>query len=210
MSAVLYTRVPEALKKTLANYAASRGLSQTRAVVELLEQGLEASGGERSLADLEARLDRSQSEREATRVVLTVSARPFLDPKRTTPDAFCLFSPFPRRRQGSRRNRAQREDSPSQEAHRERGLGASPGCDERGHCAGAWTPLDAVEAKLGEAQRWDLVGTESSMVEPKAGEPFSGCTRELREFSPLARHPSACLESSAPVSAGLVAPGVSG
>lgn len=70
MSAVVYTRVPEALKKTLADYAASRGLSQTRAVVELLEQGLEGSGGQRSLPDLEARLDRSQSELEATRVRL--------------------------------------------------------------------------------------------------------------------------------------------
>ena len=64
MSAVLYTRVPEALKRALAASAATRGLSQTRAVVELLEQGLEASGSER-LAELEGALARSQRELEA-------------------------------------------------------------------------------------------------------------------------------------------------
>lgn len=67
MSTVLYTRVPGPLKKTLADYAASRGLSQTHAVRELLEQVLEGSGSERSLADLEAGLDRSQRELEAMR-----------------------------------------------------------------------------------------------------------------------------------------------
>jgi hypothetical protein len=70
MSTVLYLRVPEALKETLADYAARRGLSQTRAAVELLEQGLQARVGERSRAELEARLERSQRELEATRISL--------------------------------------------------------------------------------------------------------------------------------------------
>lgn len=65
MSAVLYTRVPEALKQALADHAASRRLSQTRAVVELLEQGLGASECERSLAELEGELARFQGERES-------------------------------------------------------------------------------------------------------------------------------------------------
>jgi len=68
VSAVLYTRVPDQLKQALAAHAASRGLSQTRAIVELLEQGLAASTDERSLAELEGKLVRSQREGEATRV----------------------------------------------------------------------------------------------------------------------------------------------
>lgn len=45
-------------------------------------------------------------------------------------------------------------DSSSHETHRERGLGASPGCDERGHCAGALRRLTPSKPRLGEAQRW--------------------------------------------------------
>ena len=67
MSAVLYVRLPEALKDALSAHAASRGLSQTRAAVELLEQGLQGSGAERSLAELAGRLARSQREAEAAR-----------------------------------------------------------------------------------------------------------------------------------------------
>ena len=70
MSAVLYTRVPEVLKQALTAHAASRGLSQTRATVELLEQSLEASREERSLASLEGKLARSQGELQATRMRL--------------------------------------------------------------------------------------------------------------------------------------------
>jgi hypothetical protein len=70
VSAVLYTRVPEALKQALAAHAVGRGLSQTRAIVELLEQGLAGSADERSLAELEGKLARSQGELEATRVRL--------------------------------------------------------------------------------------------------------------------------------------------
>jgi hypothetical protein len=68
VSAVLYTRVPEALKQALTAHAAGRGLSQTRAIVELLEQGLAGSRDERSLAKLEGTLARAQGELEATRV----------------------------------------------------------------------------------------------------------------------------------------------
>lgn len=62
--------MPELLKQTLSDYAARRALSQTRAVVELLEQALAASGGERSLAELEARLARCQRELEQARMRL--------------------------------------------------------------------------------------------------------------------------------------------
>jgi len=68
VSAVLYTRVPEALKQALQAHAAGRGLTQTRAIVELLEQGLQASRDERSRAELEGTLARSQGELEATRM----------------------------------------------------------------------------------------------------------------------------------------------
>ncbi len=70
MSAVLYTRLPKALKQALEEHAARRGLSQTRAVVVLLEQGLEGAAGEHSLAELEGRLARSESERAGTRAAL--------------------------------------------------------------------------------------------------------------------------------------------
>jgi hypothetical protein len=70
VSAVLSLRVPEVVKQTLSDYAARRELSQTRAVVELLEHGLAAGGGERSLAELEARLARCQHELEQARVAL--------------------------------------------------------------------------------------------------------------------------------------------
>jgi len=68
VSAVLYTRAPDALKQALTAHAARRGLSQTRATVELLEQGLAGSTDERWLAKLEGKLARSQGELEATRV----------------------------------------------------------------------------------------------------------------------------------------------
>jgi Zn finger protein HypA/HybF involved in hydrogenase expression len=63
VSAVLYTRVSEALKQALTVHAAGRGLSQTRALVELLEQGL--AGNTAEFAD---ELARSQGELAATRV----------------------------------------------------------------------------------------------------------------------------------------------
>ncbi len=66
MSAVLYVRLPEALKQALAEHAARRGLSQTRAAVALLEQGLEAAAGEHSFAELEGRLAHSESEQAGT------------------------------------------------------------------------------------------------------------------------------------------------
>jgi hypothetical protein len=47
VSAVVYARVPEALKQTLEARARERGLSQTATVVELLERGLQANNVER-------------------------------------------------------------------------------------------------------------------------------------------------------------------
>jgi hypothetical protein len=77
MSAVVYARVPDALKQDLEAHAAERGLSLTRAVVELLERGLEARTDELTaatgaLADTRRRLTQAElglqvaREREAT------------------------------------------------------------------------------------------------------------------------------------------------
>ena len=49
---MLYVRVPEALKEALADYAERGGLKLTGVAVELLEQGLQASVGEGSRAEL--------------------------------------------------------------------------------------------------------------------------------------------------------------
>jgi hypothetical protein len=70
VSVVLYARVSDQLKGALTAHAARRGLSQTRAAVELLEQGLAASADARSLAELEGKLVRSHREAEATLVRL--------------------------------------------------------------------------------------------------------------------------------------------
>jgi hypothetical protein len=67
VSAVLYVRVPEDLKQALSKHAAGRGLTQTRAVMELLEQGLQASGEERSLAELEGELARAHRQADTAR-----------------------------------------------------------------------------------------------------------------------------------------------
>jgi rubrerythrin len=56
MSEVVYARIPEALKQALGAHASARGVSLTAALVELLEQGLEASAEERSAAGLEREL----------------------------------------------------------------------------------------------------------------------------------------------------------
>jgi hypothetical protein len=56
MSAVVYARVPDALKQGLEAHAAERALSLTAAVVELVGRGLEASTDEQSIADLERKL----------------------------------------------------------------------------------------------------------------------------------------------------------
>jgi plasmid stability protein len=78
VSKVVYARVPDALKQTLATRARERGLSQTATVVELLEQGLQASderpeGLERELAastgqleQTRARLAQAEAKLEAT------------------------------------------------------------------------------------------------------------------------------------------------
>jgi len=75
VSAVLYIRVPEALKQALVAHAEGRGLSQTRALAELLELGLAGSAEERSLAELEGTLARAQGKLEATRVKVREAER---------------------------------------------------------------------------------------------------------------------------------------
>jgi hypothetical protein len=54
--------MPEALKRALGAYASARALSLTAALVELLGRGLEASGEERSVAELERELALARSE----------------------------------------------------------------------------------------------------------------------------------------------------
>jgi hypothetical protein len=70
MSAVLYARLPEALKQALEAYGSTRGLTLTGAAVELLEQGLRASREERSRSELKATLAACRSEREQAQVRL--------------------------------------------------------------------------------------------------------------------------------------------
>ena len=53
MSAVVYARVPDSLKQTLEAHAQERGLSLTRAVVELVERGLEQTADQPSSSELE-------------------------------------------------------------------------------------------------------------------------------------------------------------
>src|SRR6266702_4228636 len=48
MSQVIYARVPDSLKQALASRAHERELNLTATVVELLEQGLEASDDQRA------------------------------------------------------------------------------------------------------------------------------------------------------------------
>lgn len=70
MSSVLYARLPDTLKEAVRAHAGTGGLSQTRAVVELLEQGLEADAKERARAELEGELARATSERARTQARL--------------------------------------------------------------------------------------------------------------------------------------------
>ena len=63
---MVYARVPDALKAALEAHRSARGLTLTRAVVELVEQGLEASADEQSSPQLEAKLALLASELEQT------------------------------------------------------------------------------------------------------------------------------------------------
>ena len=63
MSAVVYTRVPEALKQTLQARARERGLSLNAVVLELVERGLEPNSSdvlEEKLAVCASELERTQ------------------------------------------------------------------------------------------------------------------------------------------------------
>jgi len=70
MGEVVYARVPEPLKQALHGHAAERELTLTRAVVELLERGLQATADAQSVSELEAKLAAASSEREQTRARL--------------------------------------------------------------------------------------------------------------------------------------------
>jgi hypothetical protein len=67
MGAVVYARVADSLKHALQEHASERGLSLTRAVVELVERGLEAIANETSVEAREQRLRALASELEGTR-----------------------------------------------------------------------------------------------------------------------------------------------
>ena len=70
MSAVLYARVPDALKQALQAHAAEGALTLTQAVVELVERGLAALRDAQSVSELEAKLAATTSELEQTRARL--------------------------------------------------------------------------------------------------------------------------------------------
>ena len=70
MREVVYARVPEPLKRALEAHADARGLSLTRAVVELVERGLEQAGDERSLPQPERELAAARNEVAKTRARL--------------------------------------------------------------------------------------------------------------------------------------------
>jgi hypothetical protein len=70
MSTVLYARVPDSLKQALDAHRSARGLTMTRAVVELLEHGLEASADKPRVTELEGKLAACARERAQTRTRL--------------------------------------------------------------------------------------------------------------------------------------------
>lgn len=53
---VVYARIPAALKEAVEAYAAAKGVTQTTAVADLLERGLEAVSNAASIAELEKKL----------------------------------------------------------------------------------------------------------------------------------------------------------
>jgi rubrerythrin len=70
MSAVVYARLPDALKQTLQAFASERALTQNGAVIELLEQGLQALAKQQSLADLQHQLALQTNKLATTRARL--------------------------------------------------------------------------------------------------------------------------------------------
>ena len=74
MSQVIYARVPDSLKQALASRAHERELNLTATVVELLEQGLEASDDQRA-ERLERALATAAGQLEQTRARLAEAKR---------------------------------------------------------------------------------------------------------------------------------------
>jgi hypothetical protein len=70
VSAVVYTRLPDALKQALQARARERDLSLNATVLELVERGLEASADQRSSEGLERQLAACASELKQTRARL--------------------------------------------------------------------------------------------------------------------------------------------
>jgi len=70
VSAVVYVRVPDALKQALKAHAAAHASTQTAAAAQLLGQGLQASAKAQPLAELEAQLADCRSEHDRTRTRL--------------------------------------------------------------------------------------------------------------------------------------------
>ncbi len=81
MSQVIYARVPDSLKQALASRAHQRELNLTATVVELLEQGLEASDDQRA-ERLERALATAAGQLEQTRARLAEAKRTLTAAKR--------------------------------------------------------------------------------------------------------------------------------
>jgi len=62
VSAVLYARLPDALKQTLDTHARERALTLTQALVQLLEGAFQTIANEQSLGELERQLQGARSE----------------------------------------------------------------------------------------------------------------------------------------------------
>src|SRR5680860_1060534 len=60
---VIYARVPTSLKEAADTYASQHGKTLTRAVVDLLDRGLNAVSDERSIEELTANLARMTAEK---------------------------------------------------------------------------------------------------------------------------------------------------
>lgn len=75
-TAVIYARIPEALKETVEGYAKEQGATLTTAVVDLLERGLEAVSNVASVAELQERATQlSEKLRNADFKVRTLEER---------------------------------------------------------------------------------------------------------------------------------------
>jgi hypothetical protein len=67
MSQTIYARVPDQIKDAADAYASTHGMSQAKAVADLLDRGLQAIADERSVASLEGKVSELTGEMEVLR-----------------------------------------------------------------------------------------------------------------------------------------------